>query len=352
MKNVYLLLTDLHINFAKENRISYSSEILNAMQDVIEIADSYRKKIQGCSVILMLLGDIFDNSMSNSSDALQANEIFRFFCSMFDTVYAVVGNHEITYARNNPFWFAVSEITDESLAGIARYIQPRGMTAQVIVTDRLTDGSVTFYFNHYGTKPKSPETRGVNIGLFHQNIGSTSICKMWGEFEDIEKTDYALRYQYLFFGHMHLAKGKYALSDYPKCIAEWLGTVGRTKVEEIDDKSLDVNIPAVLVDDGVFISIEDNFITLPGYDACVDKLKLKATQATREKIRERQKGIIASCAKGTLYDTLEQSLKDSPLMFLFELLDDSWGSVFSQYNELISNPLDVFKENTEDPEDE
>lgn len=335
MKNVYLLVTDLHLDFSKANRINYFGEVLNAMNDIVLLADQYREK--GYTVNQCILGDMFDGSLSNASEAMQAIEIFRYYCSNFENSWAVVGNHEISYAQDNPFWFLVSDIKDASLAGIQRFIQPRGLTNTLVIPDTIIDGEVTFYFNHFGTRAKTPDASGIKIGLFHQNVGSNDICKMWGTFDNVEEAAYIQAYNYCYFGHMHLAKGKYYLNENHTCFGEWLGTIGRTKVDEVlvDDK---VNIPAIVIEDGKFVRIDDNYITLPPPVECIDFVKLRASQNSRKIIEERKVFAQTAYKGATLFETMEGVCTNTPLDFLLHFLDQPWDDVLRAYNETLKHP--------------
>ena len=337
MKNVYLIVTDLHLDFSKANRLNYFGEILNAMQDIMNIAKKY--KDQGYNVYQCLLGDVFDGSFSNPSEAMQAIEIFRYYCNVFNSTWSVVGNHEITYAKDNPFWFLVSEITDVALLGVRRFLQPRGLQPTISVVDKFEDGEVSFYFNHFGTSAKVPDAIGVRIGLFHQNVGSNEICKMWGTFDNVEEASYIQGYNYCFFGHMHLAKGKYILNEAETCRGEWLGTIGRTKVDEIIDDSLDVNIPAIKVEDGKFQGIDDNSITLLNSKECIDYVKLTAYKKSRKVIEEREKNTPNKYKGVSLFDTLQGSFVDTGNGFLLDFLDRSWDEILYSYNQTLRNPV-------------
>lgn len=336
MKNAYLIVPDLHLDFYKSNRVNYFNEIVGSMSDILEISKKYKEK--GYAASLMLLGDVFDGSMPNASDAMQAIEVFRYFCGSFKQVYSVVGNHEITFAKDNPFWFLASEIGDESLRAIRRYLQPQGLCDTIKIPATVEDGEVTFYFNHFGTTPKVPIARGIRIGLFHQNVGSNDICKMWGAFDDVTEASYVQGYNYCYFGHMHLAKGKFFLNEEHTCQGEWLGTIGRTKVDEVRFEDLEVNIPAVLVDDGKFLSVEDNEITLQDPGVCIDYSKLQASQQSK-KIIEEHRQVLQSEYKGeTLYDTLKGAFAGTPMDFLLEFLSSPWEQVLQSYKETLKNP--------------
>lgn len=335
-KAAYLVMTDLHLDFSKANRLNYFGEVLQSMSDIITIAEKY--KGNGYEVNLLMLGDVFDGSLPNASEAMQAIEIFRYFCANFSHVWSVVGNHEISYANDNPFWFLISAIEDDSLNSVKRFIQPRGLCETVLVPATVADGNVTFYFNHYGTPPKTPMSRGIKIGLFHQNVGSNDICKMWGTFDKVDDAVYIQGYQYCFFGHMHLAKGKYFLNKEHTCQGEWLGTIGRTKVDEVSAEDLQVNIPVVRIEDGEFSGIDDNYIELQPPGVCIDFERLRASQRSKKVIEERHQ-IIQSGFKGeTLFATLEGAFVDTPHGFLLDFLNRPWEEVLYSYNQTLKDP--------------
>lgn len=329
MKNAYLLVTDLHADIEKANRLDYFGEVLGAMQDILALAEKYRH--EGYSPKLIFLGDVFDSGISDPSNAMQLMEVFYFFTAVFDGVWSVVGNHEITYAQNNPFWYLVSDMHDESLSKVRRYIQPKGLTSRIVVPDVLEDGDTIFYFNHFGTPAKVPDKGATRVGLFHQNVGSNDICKMWGTFDDVEEASYVQGYNYCFFGHMHLAKGEYWLNESHTCKGEWLGTIGRTKVDEILDDSLNVNVPAVLVEDGRFSSIQANYIQLRSRDETIDYPKYEASKRGREIALQRKNSAVSTYKGGTLFDTLCGSFAGTQSGFLLGFLDKPWNEVYSEY---------------------
>lgn len=329
-KNVYLLVTDLHIGFKKPNRKNYLGEVMNAMSDIMNIADKY----SDCGkLVLILLGDVFDNGVTDASEAMQLLEVFRYFCKPFNEVYAVVGNHEITFAKNNPFWFLTQSIEDTNLLNIKRFIQPRGLSDTINIVDTITDGNVKIYFNHFGIKAKTPKGQGTHIGLFHQNVGSNEICKMWGTFDDVEEADYIQSYNYCFFGHMHLAKGKYFLNKSHTCLGEWLGTIGRTKINEVLDDSLSVNIPALCVTDGELVCIEDNFINLGSSSDCINFEELEISNKNKELINVKNKIVVSDYNSNDLFETLSVSFKGTEFEFLLNFLDQSWDSILMNYRE-------------------
>ena len=304
-RNAYLVLPDLHYAVSKEHRVNYLSEVLFVLNQVDSVREKYIKK--GYNVHLILLGDVIDSSIRNPEDAMRCQNLFRFYASLFSSVSCVVGNHEITYSVSNPFWFLVSSIDDEALKQLPKPLQPQGISPVFSIPATLQDGEVTFYFNHYGTSPKTPEHDGISIGLFHQNIGSNSICKMYGEFIDVEEASFVHTYNYSFFGHMHLAYGEYSLTATDNCICSWLGTCVGTNVTEVEELGAEFNIPAILVEQGLFSKIERNTVKRKSPRDCIDYTKLTVTRSLNEEIAKLRNFTVSSSSASTLFDRVMDS---------------------------------------------
>lgn len=339
MKNAYLIVTDLHYAENKANRKDYFSEILQILQNIAELSLKYRQK--GYSPQLIFLGDVTDTSIANAEEAMRCVDVLRFFVSQFDRAYSVVGNHEETYIENNPFWFLVSEIGDKSLSRLPRALQPKSVYPCIAILDTLSDGEVTFYFNHYGIVPKVPEAEGVRIGLFHQNIGSNDICQMWGTFDNVEEAAYVQAYNYCFFGHMHMAYGKYELNEKGTCIAEWLGSCGRANILEVENAPLKVNVPAILVEDGIFNSIEDNYLTRPSAEECIDYDKANLMRTTAAQLKEMQDKIPTGTLSTSLLASVTEGINLAGLGPILTMLQGSYDSLWFQYQQGLQQVTEI-----------
>lgn len=331
MKNAYLLLTDLHYAESKANRVNYLGEVLDIVQSVLQIADECKEK--GYNTKLILLGDVVDRSMSSSEDALSCQDVLRFFFSQFSEVYCVVGNHEETFITDNPFWYFVSEIGDETLAKLPRGIQPKSVIPCITVPSTVTDGEVTFYFNHYGIPPKVPDKVGKTIGLFHQNVGSNDICKMWGTFDDVEEAAYIQGYNYCFLGHMHLAYGKYYLNEQHTCLCEWLGSAVRANVLEVENAPLEVNVPAVLVVDGRLEGIEDHLIARKPASECIVYDKVNLMRENTSKIQQMRDSVPKGLTSSTLLESIRDSARLVQLEPIIDMLLGSMDTLRMQYKD-------------------
>lgn len=329
MKNAYLIVTDLHYNVNKEHRKNYLGEVLQVLTQIADIRETYLSR--GYRVYLIFLGDVIDGSIQQAEDAMRCQNLFRYYSSLFEEVYVVLGNHEANNVKSNPFWFLVSDLEDEALKSINKALQPQGLDTVFRLPDKISDGEVTFYFNHFGIEPKVPDAEGVSIGLFHQNIGSEKICKMWSNYIDVEDAAFVQAYRYLFFGHLHLGGGQYFLNKDRTCIGEWLGTCIGTNVTEVETLPTECKIPAVLVEDGKFIEIEENFIKRSDPKQAIDYVKLKATRATNEMISAVKNMVVGEPIGGTLYQRIKDAADDVKLGSLVELLLESPDHIKYEY---------------------
>lgn len=330
-KSAYLLLPDLHYAVTKENRVNYLSEVLEIVEGFLSVNQTYRDS--GYSTKLIFMGDVIDGNIGKAQDAMRCLDLFRYITSCFDSTYAVIGNHETTYTTNNPFWYMISSLGDADLYDITKNIQPQSIYPCLSVPDILVDGEVTFHFNHHGIKVKLPETDGgTHIGLFHQNVGSTELCKMWGAYDDIEKAPYTELYDYMFFGHLHLATGTYKLSD--RCIGEWLGTCVGTNIDEVTRLGEELSLPIVLVEGGKLTGIEHKVIRrLP----IKDVVRWDVVALQREvKSKGKAEAELHTVSIGeTLLDRLSVSADNLKLGGILSFLSGDYMQVVADYKTFI-----------------
>jgi len=332
-------VTDLHYAEQKANRLDYHGEVMSILQNLLLLNDKYKR--QGYTVRLIFLGDVIDSSTNNVEEAMRCVDIFRYITGEFDAVYSVLGNHEETYITNNPFWYLISSLDDEALSKVPRALQPKSVVPCIRVPDVLKDGNVTFYFNHYGVAPKVPVAGEVSIGLFHQNVGSNDICKMWGTFDNVEEASYVQMYNYCFFGHMHLAYGKYFLNEAETCLCEWLGSCGRTNVVEVETAPLSVNIPAVLITDGSFSSIDSNMVERKGPRECIDYTKVELMRGLREEATAIKDAIPRGLRSDTLFTSIQDAADAAGVGILTKLLGGSYEALLEDYKQDLKQLTDT-----------
>lgn len=339
------MVTDLHYAVTKEHRLNYFEEVMSILSQILEIREAYSKR--GYTVSLIFLGDVIDGPIMQAEDAMRCQNLFRYYAALFKNVYSVLGNHEANNVKSNPFWFLVSELGDPELLDINKALQPQAVEPIFKIPATLTDGDVTFYFNHYGLDPKVPEKNGVTIGLFHQNVGSNDICKMWGTFADVEEAAFMQGYNYSFLGHMHLAVGKYYLNAEHTCVGEWLGTCVGTNVTEVESLDRKCNIPAILVEDGKFISVEDNYILRSDPSTSIDYAKLKVTQTTAEMVKEIKSIATATAVGDSLYSMVRNAAANAKLEVLVDLISSGDDVAMREYKYGLEHTLVTEESNNE-----
>lgn len=294
-KNAYLVITDLHFgNFVTSSRTDYRKEVSLVKHKLLEIAIKYKK--QGYCVKALLLGDIFHSGYRDVTDALTDANFIELLKQSIGDVYSVVGNHELTYYRANPFYTMISSINSKRLQSVTDKVwQPLGMANTINVVDELKDGEVTFFFNHYGTGVQSAEmVDGVKIGLFHQELVDNQIVdemkrsgtKYFGKPMALEESGTLDGYDYCFFGHLHTV---YGIWKSKETFLYYLGSLGRTNETEVSDNFLERNVPVVLVEDGVFKGVQDNLFQLMQRGDCIsedrvaeNRIKSQKTKAVKQ----------------------------------------------------------------------
>lgn len=310
MRCAYLIITDLHIinKMLVKNRISYRTEIEQVEKEIDDLIDSYKNR--GFIVRLIFLGDLYHRGYTDPIASIKDNNYLVYLSKKVDSIYSVMGNHELSYYKNNPFYTLFNKINSEKINNTHnRVYNPLGVLQVLNVVDTLEDGEVLFTFNHYGCGIEKPIPGKVNIGLFHQELICQEILddikrryKIEGFTEEIinlSSSNVFEGYDYCFLGHMHKAYGTYNISDDNDSNTTrlyYLASLGRTNHTEIQDNFRERNVPAVLIDSGKFECIEDNKFLLMKREDCILENEVLAEQEKRktDKVLKEMKNYKAS----------------------------------------------------------
>lgn len=344
-KNAYPIITDMHTTYKdKRTRVDYQKEILSMFQRIEEIIDKYDK--EGYNVMPIFLGDIVDISYKDIMKAIELNNIFVALSEKCYKVYSVVGNHETSFYRNNPFWSLFSHMESEKVKQIIkRSWTPRGVLDLITVTDEVVDGEVSFYFNHYMTPVSIPNNK-VNIGLFHQDIVSNEIINEMqykydekyygGKYVDLGKNEEVIKgYDYCFFGHLHKVYGEWVwhndLTD-KDTVLYYLATLGRPNHTEVNDKDRERNIPVVIVEDGKLVGVKDNKFKLEERRLVVREDVISKQQEVRKVVKKNKEMVNYRANTDNPVDNIKRALFEDPKLF----------DIFNEY--LTDNETDYDKE--------
>lgn len=166
----WLVISDLHI-LPKEpkNRKSLIPNIITLLNELIEIG--IQNKISG----IIFLGDIFDRSFTsvNSDYLAQIMEIFKRMSESFP-IYAVYGNHELTYFKDNPYYLMTDIQSQAVLSQLKGKTVPKCISPYIKVIDSIDYGNVIINFVHFQKYNKfykiACEENKINVALYHDSL--------------------------------------------------------------------------------------------------------------------------------------------------------------------------------------
>lgn len=337
-KNVYLVVTDLHLFYKNlRNRKDYRNEMAMVLNELVKYGRYYKNL--GFNVNMILLGDVFHSGYkAGVFNACYDNNFFVMWKNAFGNIYSVLGNHELSYYKDNPFYTLVTEIESKKVRTILnRVYNPVGSLNIIQVPDVLEDGEVVIHFNHFNTPVSKPWDGRCNIGLFHQDIVSEDIIQAsrnkYGLVQyaphpvDIEGSHILDGYNYCFFGHLHTIYGDFRTDS--GVILSYLASLGRTNVTEVSDAFLTRKIPAICVNDGKLVEIHTNKIKLASRNASVLEDSVKKDHAVAE-VQKEQK-LIRSFTMGS----------DDPVKnVIMNLSENAMASEI--FAELLNNAIDKY----------
>lgn len=311
-----IIVPEPHISCTNiEGRKDYLTEIesyIGFVQDLI-------KKDSGICWVCFV-GDIFNKGFKDIEEYLGWVDWFtqldKLLTQRGGCIYSVVGNHELSYSKNNPFWRLVSKDSFNTVCNWnTKAVSPKGLRDIIHVQDvvEISD-KLSLFFCHYDGMAECRELVDEHIKMFgdskqrvcisHNSIISYVIentLKMnYGRdplthfisHERIESLSLFHKFDYVFNGHMHKAYSNFTITDTEnnkQTKLFYLGSLGRTNSEEINDKDLERMIPCIDVDDLTFTphyltlwSRQDSLVE--GYDN--KKMEMKLSQQSYDEICE------------------------------------------------------------------
>ncbi len=298
----FIIITDTH--FWGKNitgRKSYLKENLFVISKIEECISYVKSKKDGYKIYLIFLGDIFHRKISSPTVYSQWISTFLSLRAKVNGVFSVVGNHELSFSEDNPFWNLMVEV--ESLYAQQKGRTPVGLQQIIQIPDCIELFDTVIAFNHYGC-PIPPQRANHNVLVSHE---------LWSSKEIIDKTAIELndklysmyssskpihdgceleQFEHCYFGHNHLLLGTYKISwDNQECrdtTLHYLGSLGLTNRTEVE-KTKPVRILPILTVTKNGLTNEDYPIELlQSYEEVIDVDKtalLEEKKDTKKKLK-------------------------------------------------------------------
>ena len=230
----YLAIPEPHIwdkNISA--RTNYVTEIKEYLNEVRGLAINLKSNDD---VTLLWMGDIFHRDIQNKEEALYWYAWFAELRIRGIQSFSLIGNHEISYIKDNLFWQLVckNECTLEN-----DMCKPKGKLPLIRIVDRIDDGDLSIHFYHHGSKlGEKRKYNKYNIGLFHDSIVDVATAKQMKEslgidlkiefydsfnlssLESIKSMNLAL------IGHMHQARYKIRVGS---TVVQYMASLGDRK---------------------------------------------------------------------------------------------------------------------------
>lgn len=354
MKNVYLIISDIHDHYCNvANRINYLQEIDQVREQIIILGKKY--KAEADNVNLILLGDVFKGSYNEPDSAITVNNFWILLSQFFNKIYCVLGNHETSFYSSNPFFTLVQNIESEKVKKILnKNWTPKGLQNFFNVVDLVEDGDVLFHFNHYDTPISRAVVGKTNIALYHQDIvnqqlldimqttyGTSIYQKQKVNFDNVDIFD---NFAYNFFGHLHKVYGTFECDTKAgTTVLCYLASLGRPNVTEVSNDFLERNIPAVIVSDGKLTKVEDNKFNLMSREECVKEEVVEVQQKTYQHVKHRKELRSYVPGEDNPLDNIRNCmlLSEKEKTIFFDLVGSSTDRysdfLFGKYREVIEN---------------
>lgn len=330
-----------------KNRRDYPGEIEAYLEEVLLRVE----QLPGEKIIIFP-GDIFHHGYTSIAGVSYAFSLFARMNKLTNNrVFSVVGNHELTYRSNNPFWMMASDETNRfgDMQGLSGYgvVHPG-----IQIVDTLSVGPLDFVLGHFSRREYVPTHRDCVL-ITHNALTEPEISKAVNAAHKTESIDEYLHVssllseeampvteylKYVFIGHMHTYYSSFDVDEmvngvHMQFFLQYLGSLGRTSVAEINDCDLKRTIPVFTID-GNSYDYAPFTVMLKGYDEIVlqdvvrdNKEKYQAQRAIKE-LRE------SNVFGDTPLSCIERELQKTPdMLALFSRVYH--GSIDSEIQELI-----------------
>lgn len=259
-KIAHFNIADMHLFHTLANRVDFLGEGLAIIDYIGSLVDRYKR--QGYTCVSLLNGDVAHKGSATDSKNDPVAQAIKLLLSFFDENYLNIGNHEITYHKNNPIYKFIDSIEDERVIRRHPQIRTSSLLRDLRVVPILEYNDFEIVFTPYGEYPERG-TREKSILVMHDDLLSAHARnKLASEMPMYKIKPYGIpdeTFDYVFCGHNHMVLEKWESGSTQ---IYNLASLGRSNVKEVDDSFRQRIIPIILSEDGNFSKIAEESITL------------------------------------------------------------------------------------------
>lgn len=285
-----------------KGRINYPEEVYRYLETLYDVVSGYRNAGETCYVIFP--GDVCHQGFTDVVGVITYIEWCKNLNRLVDgNLYSAVGNHELTYHNNNPFWMAC-DLQSEYFAPI-KYIPGYGTVSEGFkVVDEVTVDNTLFVLGHYGrTKfeydfEPYDDVQFISHNAVMDKEVQATLEKVEGRDTVAEFSNYtSIRGQGIlpltsklsnvYFGHMHMAYSTFNVAERiqdveMKFSLKYLGSLGRTNHTEVNNSDL---VRSIYIVDTITHEVTDYKVTLQTREECIREEVVAAAHDKYEKTK-------------------------------------------------------------------
>lgn len=311
--------------------------------------------------IVIFMGDIVHRGIKNTEDSYFIEDYFRSLNQLTNgMVLSVVGNHELSYRKNNPFWGA-SFIDSEYIKSVVKHTYNVEQPIIGVVDDMIINDTM-YAFGHYGRSFSNtyftPQEVKQVVLLSHDSLICDEIINAFNDKgSNMDKRFLKVKnlhngtnmprttlLKYVYVGHLHKAHGVFHVQEEINgieldFIIRYLASLGRTNHSEYTNDNTR-ELPIHVFRGGKFIEERFHTIELPDREVSVDEqVVLENREAyDRQKANRRLKTVEASNMNlmSSITSFIENDEKNPVLLDLFERtktckMDDNLIAIIDKY---------------------
>lgn len=241
--NKYIIIPDLHYWYknisCRKDFLGEQEEFLSNLMMYINSDETYNNVI--------FSGDIYHRSFKDLDSSRWIKSFFSELKYILNSrggdLYTVIGNHEFSFSKNNPFWLQDGVIFK--------------------TPEDIFDNGVHIYLESFHSPKSVRKFRNkveCDICITHNEVIPPEIAsfvrkesgrRVFTSSHAISFKRYYLKN--LFVGHMHQIVDTYCIQEDEGDTSrnfevQYLGSIGRTSVEEIDNDFVDRSLPVICIE--------------------------------------------------------------------------------------------------------